>query len=50
MANKTVDIADWLGVLMRTAVLDKGVDFKRLWKIARQRFDVASISLDRAPF
>ncbi|WP_175052928.1 hypothetical protein [Paraburkholderia sediminicola] len=50
MADKTVDIADWLGVLMRTTALDKGLDFKRLLKIARQRFDMGSISLDRAPF
>jgi len=50
MADKTVDIADWLGVLMRTVALDKGLDFKRLLKIARQRFDMGSISLDRAPF
>ncbi|KAE8754701.1 MULTISPECIES: hypothetical protein [Paraburkholderia] len=50
MADKTVDIADWLGVLMRTATLDKGLDFKRLLKIARQRFDMGSISFDRAPF
>jgi hypothetical protein len=50
MADKTVDIADWLGVLMRTAALDKGLDFKRLLKIARQRFDMGSISFDRAPF
>ena len=50
MADKTVDIADWLGVLMRTAALDKGLDFKRLLKIARQRFDMGSISHDRAPF
>ncbi|MBK3785145.1 hypothetical protein G3A43_33535 [Paraburkholderia aspalathi] len=53
MADKTVDIADWLGVLnvlTRPAALDKGLNFKRLLKIARQRFDMRSISLDRAPF
>ncbi|NPT58411.1 hypothetical protein [Paraburkholderia elongata] len=48
-ADKTVDIADWLAALVRTAALGKGQDFKRLLKIARRRFDMASISPGRAP-